>query len=435
MGYKKSQGLSDARDAIQSYEEQVRMLESQKDDTQSRLLSVKSEFSDTAKQLSIGLLKELDKTVLTDVESETGIMTLNHEYTLLLKTLAENKEEQERIKISEAYINADAINTRLTLRLKEESDLVSQTEGIIETHRGTKHFFWVMQEKSDNPGLWHKIKNIITLAFLQRSNRIAAVQTALGDIDRAIETYTNALNNLPELKDIESKTQKELKEHEQLIQRSVALAESIDNFAEHALEHLRAHFVSYIITADISGIRKLIRKEAGLMVSKLDALNKKLSHLQDILDHIESEILDRKQHIGKVQSVQAKWKRSKKYYLGSDKSKWLVELPANRMSRTKRYSGTYSNTTETIYGYSDYTVYDRALATGLVFCTFAAFTQAADHDGYVEKQIFSEFQEMDNLSDEELLSGDEFENILDDDGSADMDEVDSVEDTEFGDDS
>jgi len=272
---------------------------------------------------------------------------------------------------------------------------------------------------------------LITFSFVYKSKRFNKCKAVVGDLTDAFNKHDELIANEIKIKEFIEQLFKEKKPIDDVIQLVKELSYTIANHEKHALTKLRNIIAEHFKDAELKDILKMIREDAKILVSKLDALNKKEQHIGDIKKHIESEISDRQNRLQKIRTVLSKWKRSSKANLSGDKSKWLKDTPAGCRKRTNRFVQGYSTNRDSIYSYNDYNGYNSALCTGLLFSSFAVFASDQSVDNYVAQEIYSEYEELSDLvlEGEGILEGSDLDNVLLDDEIG-LDESESGIDSE-----
>jgi len=433
--YSKSQGISDAKSAISEYDVQIQQLNSQENGIKLSLTTVSKQSEDTRQQLACGLLQHPTQEAVSHVSSEIGAIHIPSKLSALEKDLETNNTRLDALKQHEHFIRnkelVDPIVGVISVSIRKNKDLLTEIKSAILNLESAPHFIWVKQNINNPSGLFNTLKSWFTFSFMYRNKRLAECESSIGNLHEAVNKHdefkVHETDTLHALDDLEYQ-HNSIRSHMQQIN---TLTDYNSNFDTNSLAVLRNIVASHIEYCDLKQIIQTIREDAKILVSKLEALKQKERNLSDMLDHCRNEITDRLNRQNKIRNVLSKWRRSKQYYLSSDKSKWLIETPLGSKKRTTRFCNTYSSNCNSITNYNDYNGYNSAFITGLGFSSLALFTLGSIDDSYASGEIYSEHQELSDYSGEILegqsliditSSDDNFDDFSDEDNNEMVDE-------------
>ncbi len=407
MTYTRKRGMSDAQDAIASYDDQIEQLNTQKAEILTSIDEVKSEQEVTRFNLARGILSGVNSEEVHTVSKEVGALHLP-------SVLAKCHEEKERhlarieeIEASDDFKNADSLidleSGTLTQEANEYRDLINETNKSISYWENAPYFLWVKKDMSRGSGIIAKFISAITFAWFGRERKYEECKAVVGPLTTAFENYDKTQQEITQLQSSNAMVNEKINAIKSLLQEHRDLMATVAQFEPEAHDTLLNVLAEHFYSADLVLMKNTIRTEAIPMLAKLEALRKKVEHLKDQKVSCDNEIKDRQERKAKVQNVLMKWQHSSKRVLSGDKSKWLVDVPSNCQRRTTRFCRSYSSQREIIVGYDNYNAFSALFVTGMVFSSFEVFAFEHEVDGYVANQIYSEASAIAETPDDMVL--------------------------------
>ncbi|MBL8743337.1 MAG: hypothetical protein JNK04_19635 [Myxococcales bacterium] len=113
-------------------------------------------------------------------------------------------------------------------------------------------------------------------------------------------------------------------------------------------------------------------------MAKAHALQKKLDYLSNLLQFLEREASDREERMRAIQQTRTTWAMKPWEPVRSDKSKWLVGLPAAKRASTHKQVRFSRQMHRNIVDYDDYDDYDYYLGHSSAFLAYDAFAYGCD---------------------------------------------------------
>lgn len=436
--YSRRQGISDATDAIESFKRQIAQLKQEEEDIEQKIAAIKDEKTQASQQLARGLLTDLSEQGVFELGVETGALHLRPLWQQIHQEREQWQARSHEIEQDPLFINAEQyLHPELgewTRANNEYLELLNGTQETLDHFTNTKHFLWLKADSERPDSFGKRLHSLFTFAWLTRGRRYQHCQQALGDLPSAFYDYDQAQANYKELEAKQQQQQKQIDDLQALLDEHETLQQKLNQFPELLRARLQQELAEYLQTMDYQQIKDNIRPEAQILLSKLDALDKKIQHLSDQQESVQAEINNRQQRAEKILSVLYKWDRSNSWMLSGDKTKWLVDTTNNCARRTDRFCSAYRTQREAIVGFNNYQSYAPLFATGLVFSSFALFAADTQVDNYVAQQTYSEFQDIDQAPDDAVIDNAQMQDIIDDQDDTVMDDS-TNDDTDMSDDS
>jgi hypothetical protein len=419
----KQDGIRAAKQAISSYEGQVSGLRSERDKIRGDLEAVEQEQKDTYESLAKGLLVSVEPTDVAEVVDETGALQLRVCLQELEQKKTTSEERIKEIEADEEYTNREALTHPVTgdysLKVKEAQESVGVFEDLLKNY-DLKDFQWLYKKAYHKPkevgvimGFWRTI----TLAN-QREKR--AEESVLKELNEAsfvtcVEKYEQYQKQLKESQDELTKWQKRHQAVLDLVKERERLTSWLDNYTTECTNALRAELSKHLDECDYEQLHKTIRPGGRVLVAKCHALKKKVDYLNDLIRHVDKEILDRENRIRSIDRVQRKWRQKPYGYMRGDKTKWLETVPAMKNRSTQKQLNWIRTSHSNIYSYNRYGHYNLFMGAAVGFLAYDAFSYQAHermpHEGF-SRGVFGELDEYRHAHVQERADYSEFKEAL-----------------------
>jgi hypothetical protein len=133
-----------------------------------------------------------------------------------------------------------------------------------------------------------------------------------------------------------------------------------------------------------------VKGRAALAVATFDALRAKCQYLESLFAYLDCEVGDRGKRISKLNMVKSRWER-KSYSMMSDKTKWLVTVPAIKATSSEkccRWSRRLLENLESYQDYESYAAYLAAIPEMLPYDAFAyGCSESMPYEGFARQVI------------------------------------------------
>lgn len=162
------------------------------------------------------------------------------------------------------------------------------------------------------------------------------------------------------------------------------------HFEEQLTVYLRELFAERVVTMRLDSLCARTRGRAALLVARLDVLRAQVAYLDALHAYLEGEATDRLARVSKLRYVRSRWARS---YgpLRSDKTKWLVTVPAIKAESCEKCCRWSRRLRQNIESYQDYEAYASYLAGIPGMLPYDAFAygsaEAMPYEGFVRQVL------------------------------------------------
>lgn len=378
MSLTKQEGMSLAEAASGSYAEQRDELQRKHDEICASKKEVSEKLDKLFHDLAIGLLSRPDRATIEAASDELGFLSLPANLSRLEAAQRDNQGRLKEIEGAEGYRDRELLihprTGEYTTKVRELSssrDALNQAVQRFESHTD----FMALHEVKDAPELprWR------LLARRTRERRRASVFANLGGSDLAshFQQYEETRASLGTLYREVQHYDGLRSEIEGLVEEYRQRSVEVDEFEARSLDTLRSDVVAHLTSCEGFGeIRERVREGARITVTSIVVLKEKLTYLSNMGDFLSREIRDREGRIEKIDGVRHKWQRSSKHHIQGDKTKWLVETPAQKASSTTKQVAWIDSMHGTIDSYDDYSTCDRILSIHTDVLWYDVFARA-----------------------------------------------------------
>jgi hypothetical protein len=165
----------------------------------------------------------------------------------------------------------------------------------------------------------------------------------------------------------------------------------VHRFEEKLAEHLQAAFSERVTTLRLDALCGKLRGKASFLTAKLDALRAKVRYLESLDCYLEGQASDRQARISKLTMVKNRWAAKSWDRLRSDKTKWLVTVPAIKSESCDKCCRWSRRVRQNIEAYQDYESYGSYLAGIPGMLPYDAFAygsvESMPYEGFTRQAI------------------------------------------------
>jgi hypothetical protein len=208
--------------------------------------------------------------------------------------------------------------------------------------------------------------------------------TMLADYDSLYETLAVQVPKL-------SETEERRRRLDELVLEQQQMHGWVHDFESKLAEHLRQVFIDHSDDLGLDKICGRLKGKAAYLVAKLDAIRAKVAYLQSLDCYLEAEAMDRSARVSKLSRVKSRWAAKSWDRLRSDKTKWLVTVPAIKAESSEKCCRWSRRVRQNLEDYQDYESYGAYLAGVPGMLAYDAFaygsTESMPYEGFTRAAI------------------------------------------------
>ena len=208
--------------------------------------------------------------------------------------------------------------------------------------------------------------------------------TMLADYDQLYQTLAVQLPKLSETEERRRRLDELVLEHQQM-------HGWVHDFETKLAEHLRQAFIDRSSEIGLDKLCGRLKGKAAHLVAKLDATRAKVAYLQSLDCYLEAEAMERSGRVSKLTYVKNRWAAKSWDRLRSDKTKWLVTVPAIKAESSEKCCRWSRRVRQNLEDYQDYESYGAYLAGVPGMLAYDAFaygsSESMPYEGFTRAAI------------------------------------------------
>lgn len=382
----KGQGVQAADSALNSYGTQLTELRGEATAVAADQKVVVRELAETLTAASQALLPDASPATLEAAGAALGL------------PLAQRRQEMQSRRATWASelaaIERDAhFVQRQTLLHREHGGfvrehqrcdaIVREGEARLATFHANEDFQW-LSARSDRrqveTGALSSFWDALTFGGYREDRAKARCAAALGFADHAaLEAALFETNStVQRAKDTKAHVDKQRARLLKLLENHGNLYRWTHDFENRLKETLQQEVSQWLGSSDLQLLHARAPESLRPLVAKAHALKKKLDYLANLQQFLEREVADREQRMAAIQQTRTTWAMKPWEPVRSDKSKWLLGLPAAKRASTQKQVRFSRRMHHNIVEYDDYDDYDYYLGHSSSFLAYDAFAYGCD---------------------------------------------------------
>lgn len=357
--------MADAKAAIKDYEEQISLLQQEREKTEHALSNAAFGVAEAHEAIAAVLLHEASPKCIALADQFLGGQSV--------------RSRQSELAERSAKLTADLAEIETQLGGSEQKKMAEHFQGLQEKHNLAEerhnearrqlepyrddNLVWLRDNPQPDAGILNAFMDSMSGKKKRRESLLSTILSkfkakSMEEIDT--KEKNQRLETDAAKTDLELASD-ELEEFASLLKKHRELSDWLEESTSGLLSTLRSVVISQLEGMDLVEFSKRlpeeIKSELKLHIGKALTLAGKVEVLGEISKALLADINDRQERKNKVSSVLRKWKRSSKTYLKADKSEWLRTLPERQFEKTRTRLGYYDRCYEATTDFEDFLTY------------------------------------------------------------------------------
>jgi hypothetical protein len=382
----KGQGVQAADSALNSYGTQLTELRGEATSVAADQKVVVRELAETLTAVARTLLPDANPATLESAGAALGLPLAARRHEMQSRRAAWAAEL--------AAIERDAhFVQRQTLLHREHGGFVREQqrcdaviregEAQLSIFQANEDFQWLSaraDRQQIETGALSSFWDAVTFGGYREERAKARCAAALGFADHATLEATAFATNaaMQHARDTKAHVDKQRARLLKLLDNHGNLYRWTHDFENRLRETLEQEVAQWLGRTDLSALHGRAPEPIRPLVAKGHALTKKLDYMANLLQFLEREATDREHRMRAIQQTRTTWAMKPWEQVRSDKSKWLVGLPAAKRASTQKQVRFSRRMHRNIVDYDDYDDYDYYLGHSSSFLAYDAFAYGCD---------------------------------------------------------
>jgi DNA repair exonuclease SbcCD ATPase subunit len=375
--YSRRQGIEDAQAAIEDYDGQIAALSEEKQKVDSAAAAATDGIAEAHGAIAGSLLTNASAEAVSGADAVLGGSVVATRHNELQAELEQINAELAELEQREGFADRVELLGDNGVLVADVADAESSLAALQED------LAWLRDNPAPESGMLAGASDWITGSKKKRNLLLPKVLGEFGvsRLDRIAEMEEAANAAVVDAESAVQAAKDELSALEQAVARHAELSARRDSFDATVFNELQTLVVSTLSGMNLADLQSRLSEEQAedlkLHIGKAAALDSKVDLYRQLSSSLQNDINDREQRKSGIAKVLPKWRRSRKSYLSSDKSKWLREIPQAQWDKTRTRVGYYDRTYDSIDLFDDW-------------LTFYLFMEMIDGDSYVDSySVFS----------------------------------------------
>jgi len=382
----KGQGVQAADGALGNYNAQVGELRGEAAAVQADQRVVITQLAETLTEIAKLVVPDAEAASLTAAQNELGLGLADRRAQMIAKR-AGWATELAAIERDAHFVQRQSLLHREKggfVREQQRCDaLIRESEARVASFRADETFQWLearAMRRQIETGALSSFFDALTFGGYRESRAKQSCADALGFASyEALEADFRATEAaLAHTRDQKSHVDRQRQRLLGLLETHGNLYGWTHDFEARLCDAIHKEVTQFLAKADLQSLHGRVRAEAQPSVAKAHALQKKLDYLTNLRQFLDREVKDREARIHAIAQTRTTWAMKPWEPVRSDKSKWLVALPAAKRASTQKQLRFSRRMHHNISSYDDYDDYDYYLAHNRSFLAYDAFAYASD---------------------------------------------------------
>jgi hypothetical protein len=361
----KGEGATAAKAAVAEYRAQQVSFEQQAGETAQAIEQIQNEFKATLEELALKVLPDAQPQRVQLVAQALQTPQLMSQRQLWADRIPQFQGRLAEIDIEPDFRERAALMDPHTGKLERglaearryETDARRENDPYL-----TEDFQWVAQreaQKAEGVSMLQGFLRAITFAETreQRAKKKLLEQFGTTDWDTLYLNYQKSVENMAFAVERVEKLEARRTALAELIAEQQDLDRWVNQFDTRLAVELQNMIVEVLPYSEPTALRSVPGEHVPL-TSKLHALKAKMKYLGCLQGFLEAEAADRQTRASKIERVQRLWERKPWDRLASDKTKWLVTVPAMKKTSTEKRVRWSRDMRRGVHDYDDYDSYE-----------------------------------------------------------------------------
>ncbi len=377
----KGQGVQAADSALSSYGAQLTELRGEGTAVAADQKVVVRELAETLTAVAHTLLPDANPATLEAAGAASGLPLAQRRLEMQARR-ASWAAELAAIERDAHFVQRQALLHREHggfVREQQRCDaVIREAEARLASFQANEDFQWLSaraDRRQLETGALSSFFDALTFGGYREERAKARCAVALGFADHAaLEADLFATNSrAQQARDTKAHVDKQRARLLKLLDSHGNLYRWTHDFENHLRETLEQETAQWLGKTDLGAMHARAPESIRPLIAKAHALSKKLDYMSNLLQFLEREASDREQRMRAIQQTRTTWAMKPWEPVRSDKSKWLLGLPAAKRASTQKQVRFSRRMHRNIVDYDDYDDYDYYLGHSSSFLAYDAF--------------------------------------------------------------
>ena len=459
MKWSKHKAVTKAQSAIDSYNEQIQSLTEESDQTARDVMAWKQQLDESYTNLAHLWVGQGSDDEIRAISSVVPQAKLEDVVARCATELASNRERVTLISEDESYQDRQRLFRNV---FPEQQQDIEKRLDLLDTELApfqTDEFRYALAENlhiqskaTGVRGLWEGI-----IGKSRRKNRVLEKLRETFDGESfvsVVDRYQSLNQKRAGIEGEQASLMEGLKSLKSLVDEFDGKSKMINDYDDYRKESIIKALIPSIVKLELKSIIPHVGKGLKSVLAQCVVFEKKIEYATHLVQYLNKEVEDRKSRISSISKTQAKWRRYPKGSI-SAKSKWLEDVPNMKREGTHKRTRWSRQSRACLDHYDDYDMFGNHLwhshDHGRPFLAFDVFNHSTSYrmpyEGFTRVVIpeLAEHREtheqdgppkewlkehsQDIVSDRESEEDDLNEDTLLDEGEANMEQEDVIEES------